>query len=187
MNTGMRKKIVLVIFVVLGLQNIFAQSRLSAELDLGYMIGFAENGSSYKITRSSYKMCTNSIRFSGVYHFTNTLSTGIGAGSERYETPGYNTLPIFALFRYAPLPFFPKGYVYTDLGYSIKVSSAYTSGLLYDLGIGYQWMLHKHFGLKAQIGYNLKQFKTDYQSSELSGEKVTQWRHSLVLSTGLVF
>lgn len=183
MNT--RKSIIVVAFITLFLQNAFSQSIIHTELDYGYMIGFTERGNSYKINRSLYKMHTNSIRLSGIYHLSNSYSLGAGIGMERYEEPGYNTLPIFAILRYAPVLSIPKGYIYTDLGYSIKTSTM-TPGLLWDLGFGYQWMFRKHFGLKAQFGYNIKQLKTDYWTSESSIQKASQWRHSLAISVGIV-
>lgn len=184
MNT--KRNIIVVLFITLFSQNSFAQSRIHTELDYGYMIGFTERGNSYKINRSLYKMHTNSMRLSGIYRLSNSYSLGAGIGLERYEDPGYNTLPVFAILRYTPVLSIPKGYIYTDLGYSIKTLTT-TPGLLWDLGIGHQWMFRKHFGLKAQIGYNLKQLKTDYWISYNSTKEVSQWRHSLALSIGLVF
>jgi hypothetical protein len=156
------------------------------ELDFGYMIGLAERGGAYHIDRALYNMHTNSLRLIGVYRLQGPFSLGAGAGMERYQEPGYNTLPVFATLRYTPLIRFPRGYVYTDVGYSIKTSTL-TPGLLWDVGVGHQWMLRRHFGLKAQVGYNLKQFRMEYWTSELAPVTVSQWRHSLSLSVGLVF
>jgi hypothetical protein len=181
-----RRSIIVVIFITLFLQDAFSQSKIHAELDFGYMIGLTERGDQYKINRSLYNMHTNSIRLSGMYRLSNLYSIGAGIGMERYESPGYNTLPVFAVLRYTPALSIPKGYIYTDLGYSIGTSTM-TPGLLWDLGIGHQWMFRKHFGLKAQVGYNLKQLKTDSWTSESSTQKVSQWRHSLSLFVGIVF
>jgi hypothetical protein len=182
----MKRTIIFAVFIILSLQHISAQSRFRIELDYGYMFGLTERDDSYKISRSLYKMHTNSIRLSGIYRLSTLISLGAGIGLERYEEPGYNTFPVFAILRYTPLSSLPKGYIYTDLGYSMKTSTM-TPGLLWDLGIGHLWMFRKHFGLKAQAGYNLKQFKTHYWISGDSKKEVAQWRHSLTLSIGLVF
>lgn len=181
-----RRSIIVAIFITLFLQNAFSQSKIHAEVDFGYMIGFTERSNSYRINRSLYNMYTNSIRLSGIYRLSSSYSIGAGIGMERYENPGYNTLPVFASVRYTPVLSIPKGYIYTDLGYSIGTSTM-TPGLLWDLGIGYQWMFRKHFGLKVQAGYNIKQLKTDRWAYENTIQKVNQWRHSLSLSTGIIF
>lgn len=180
-----RKNIIILVFITLFLQNAFSQSRIQAELDYGYMIGFTERGDLYKINRNLYKMHANSLRLSGIYCLSNSCSLGVGIGLERYEEPGYNTLPVFAVLRYAPVLSIPKGYIYTNLGYSIKTSTM-TPGLLWDLGFGYRWMFSKKIGLKAQIGYNMKQLKANYWTFENAMQRVSQWRHSLSLSVGII-
>ncbi|NDW12161.1 hypothetical protein D0T50_04555 [Bacteroides sp. 214] len=181
------------LLVIGGVQTVFAQSKLHLELDYGYMIGISEKGDAYNIKRSEYKMYTNSLRLSAICRLSDPLSVGLGIGLERYENPGYNTLPIFATVRYSPVASLPKGYVYTDVGAGLKTGEM-VAGFLWGIGVGHLWMFRKHFGLKAQVGYNLKQLRGTHWRGIYEGDEVvvdyykaSQWRHSLALSVGIIF
>lgn len=94
-----------------------------------------------------------------------------------YSLPNANTKPVFLAVQYAPLKKDLKPYVFTNIGYGLDGEEFY-EGWLAEVGVGYKYMFKKHFGLKAEIGYNYKTFG----SSDLH-----LTRHSILAGFGLVF
>ena len=124
------------------------------------------------------------LRLSIGYNFNNNISSGIGIGADRYESPGINTFPI-----YGELKAFLKNkkktpYSYFDLGYSVKFSEAQENGLLFDAGLGYKF--NKFF---IELGYNYKNIPNWFEFNNNSGEK--EWSyinmHSISFAAGLIF
>lgn len=181
------KKSALPLCILLGLLPfcVKAQTKFQILLDYHYNLGFSEKGYNYHIYRNSYRMHGNSLHLSVVYRFTPSVSIGGGIGADRYEEPGYNTFPVFAIIHYTPAKKrIPNAYLYTNLGYAIEGSNS-SGGLLYDIGIGYKKMFRKHFGLNFQFGYNLKQFKTLYFYPTPKNRYDT--RQSLSFGFGFIF
>lgn len=158
----------------------------------------------------------------------------VGAGIGFHRIDGRNSLPVNLTLRYRPLAKqLPSLFAYTDLGYSLLGKSTiyddpergdYRSigtGKSYDmgetfngygpfggLGIGYQHMCSRRFGLSVKLGYHLQQFRRTI-SSHISAVPIEessddgnasgyywveddinygkQLLHSLQLSFGLVF
>ena len=169
------------------------------ELDYHYRWGLNESGYNYHFSRSDMDMYGHSLHLTAFYKVAKRLSLGIGIGTDRYESPGYNTFPLFVSGHYQPLPVrLPGGYVYSNLGYGIGSGVSVTNGWLWDLGIGYKKMFRKHLGLNFQLGYNLKQFRgipaydvvetpdtePGFEVLYLGGKN--SLRHSLSVGVGLI-
>ncbi len=167
-----------------------AQTKLHMLLDYRHTIGLKESGDYGTFTNYMYG---NLLHLTALYSFTSKYSAGIGVGLDRYESPGYNTLPLYATLHYSPCRQLPRAYLYADAGYALKMDN-FIPGYLLGAGIGYKKMFKKHFGLNFLCGFNLKQFKgTVYQNSagvyEQTGRYVdmTQTRSSVDLGIGLIF
>ena len=188
----MKKRIILLLIVAgFFVSPSIAQSKFHVLFDYHYNLGLYETASNKNITRSELNMYGNSLHLSALYNINNRLALGAGVGVDRYDNPGYNTLPIFATVHYAPLTKLPNVYAYTNLGYSIGGDNFY-SGMVWDLGAGYKWMFSKHFGLNFQLGYDLKQFRgtPDYTIKNNELEYIgtrSDFRQSLSFGLGLIF
>lgn len=158
-------------------------------LDYHYNLGLAT-----KLRWERSRRAGHSLHLTALYDFTSRFTAGIGIGADRYTNPDFNTIPVYATFRYKPVSSIPKGYIYTNLGYGCFSSVAIAPGWMWDLGIGYTKMFCRHFGLNFQIGYNLKEFagissydyNLDTENITYLG-KVNDLRHSLSMGIGLVF
>lgn len=183
----MKNKIIVCIFffLVYWAQNLSSQSKFHIELDYHYMFGLSEKGEIADFSRNEFKMYGNSLHLSGNYKLSEAWSTGIGIGSDRYENPGYNTFPVFATLQYFPLQTIPKGYVFTDVGYAFKTSTA-VPGFLWNLGIGYKHMFRYHFGIKMQLGYNFKHLKNSLLDTD-NMNFYSRYRHSFIIGMGVIF
>lgn len=134
-------------------------SRFHIVLDYHYNLGLSQRiGSQTQGRNETYRMGGNSLHLTALYDFTEKFSAGAGIGADRYTNTDFNTFPVYAAFRYRPLSRIPAAYVYTNAGYGLFKSVNIYAGWMGDLGIGYQYMLRKHFGLNFQLGYNLKEF-----------------------------
>lgn len=134
-------------------------SRFHIVLDYHYNLGLSQRiGSQTQGRNETYRMGGNSLHLTALYDFTEKFSAGAGIGADRYTNTDFNTFPVYAAFRYRPLSRIPAAYVYTNAGYGLFKSVNIYAGWVGDLGIGYQYMLRKHFGLNFQLGYNLKEF-----------------------------
>lgn len=186
------KSLWVVILVLACTTTAWGQSRFHIDVDYHYNLGLSEKFMGTSLNRNKYKMGGHSIHLSPRYDISPLWSAGIGIGLDRYTELDYNTLPIFATVRYRALKKIPDVYAFTDLGYAIKAGD-YTKGFTGSLGIGYTYMLAKHFGVNVQIAYNLKRF-TDIstyiynaESGESSFSKEKSTRHSLSFGIGLTF
>lgn len=158
-------------------------------LDYHYNLGLAT-----KLRWERSRRAGHSLHLTALYDFTSRFTAGIGIGADRYTNPDFNTIPVYATFRYKPVSSIPKGYIYTNLGYGCFSSISIAPGWMWDLGIGYTKMCCRHFGLNFQIGYNLKEFagipsydyNLDTENITYLG-KVNDLRHSLSMGIGLVF
>lgn len=168
----------------------FEGSKLQFQLDYRYYLGLKQKNEGYSISRKDAAMYGNSIRASVMYHVIPRLALGAGIGADRYDNPGYNTFPVFAAFRYSPLRQSLAPYAFTNVGYSFETSTA-DRGMFWDLGVGYKRMFRKHFGLKFEIGYNLKNLRLDSYSMDANNNYSPKCyslvRHSLFAGVGLVF
>ena len=163
-----------------------AQSKFQVNLDYRYMLGLSEKGDVWDFSRKDVKMYGNALRLSCLYSLSSQVAVGVGIGADRYETPAYNTLPVFATVHYNPNINVPI-YLFYDAGYSFETETA-VSGFLTDIGIGYKHMIKNHFGLNFQMGYNLKQFNGKIYNFETGNNiSCTQTRHSLTFGIGFIF
>lgn len=189
-KSGYRKIILAIVLAVGGLIAIKGQSRFHFDIDYHYNLGLCENIMGETLKRSQYKMGGNSIQFTPRYDITRQWSAGIGIGLSRYTNLDYNTMPVYATVRYKAMEKVPNLYIFTDLGYALKVGD-FTKGFTGNIGIGYTHMFKKHFGLNFQIAYNLKRFNdvpvyiydVDSHETHLFNENST--RHSLSFGVGI--
>lgn len=189
-KSGYRKIILAIVLAVGGQTAIKGQSRFHFDIDYHYNLGLCENIMGETLKRSQYKMGGNSIQFTPRYDITRQWSAGIGIGLSRYTNLDYNTMPVYATVRYKAMEKVPNLYIFTDLGYALKVGD-FTKGFTGNIGIGYTHMFKKHFGLNFQIAYNLKRFNdvpvyiydVDSHETHLFNENST--RHSLSFGVGI--
>lgn len=158
--------------------------RFHIVLDYHYNLGLHERCFGQSLTPGNgYRMRGNSLHLTALYDVTALVSVGAGIGADRYEEPGYNTLPLFGTLRYRPIRKFLDTYLYTDLGYGLgKRENSIYPGWMWNLGIGYTKMFRRHFGLNLQCGYNFKTF--NIQTCHTAKSNI---RHSLAFGIGLVF
>lgn len=179
--------------------------RFHFDVDYHFNLGLSEKYEDVTLTRSDCNMKGNSLHFTGRYDITKKLSAGLGFGLDRYLNPDYNTFPVFATLRYAPVKSAYGAYLFTDFGYSIGTGKPdfdsvsgllnfadFSSGALWNLGIGYTKMFKKHFGLNFQIAYNYKTFRNAYGITTGDyPEYTTEWfdgtRHSISFGMGIAF
>lgn len=179
-----------IVLAVGGLTAIKGQSRFHFDIDYHYNLGLCEKIMGETLKRGQYKMGGNSIQFTPRYDITRQWSAGIGIGLSRYTNLDYNTMPVYATVRYKAMEKVPNLYIFTDLGYALKVGD-FTKGFTGNIGIGYTHMFKKHFGLNFQIAYNLKRFNdvpvyiydVDSHETHLFNENST--RHSLSFGVGI--
>ena len=178
----MKKKIDKLLLVsLLGIFTLpsFAQNKFHVAIDYHYLFGLSEKGS-YNISRKDSKMYGNSLHLTALYNFTSQITGGLGLGADRYESPGYNTFPIYASLQYSFLRHLPNIYTYSNIGYAFINKNDTYSGLTWDLGCGYKKMIRSHFGYNLNIGYNLKQFEKVVDNDNNT-------RHSLSFGFGVIF
>ena len=78
-------------------------------------------------------------------------------------------------------------YLYTHLGYALKSNNS-AHGAMGEIGMGYKHMFRKHFGLKFDLGYNLKNFREKVYDFELEKNSVfSSCRHSFNVGIGMIF
>lgn len=189
-KSGYRKIILAIVLAVGGLTAIKGQSRFHFDIDYHYNLGLCEKIMGETLKRGQYKMGGNSVQLSSRYDITRQWSAGIGIGLSRYTNLDYNTMPVYTTVRYKAMEKVPNLYIFTDLGYALKVGD-FTKGFTGNIGIGYTHMFKKHFGLNFQIAYNLKRFNdvpvyiydVDSHETHLFNENST--RHSLSFGVGI--
>lgn len=189
-KSGFQKVLLAIIVAVCGLTAAKGQSKFHFDIDYHYNLGLCEKMMGQTLKRSQYKMGGNSIQFSPRYDITPRWSAGIGIGVSIYTNLDHNTMPVYATVRYKAIEKVPDLYLFTDLGYALKVGD-FTKGFTGNLGIGYTHMFKKHFGLNFQIAYNLMRFNdipvyiydVDSHETHLFNENST--RHSLSFGVGV--
>jgi hypothetical protein len=192
----MKKRIIILAAIAqcfIGSYQVSAQSKIHFVTDIHYLYGLSETNSYLTLTRKDVNLYGKSLHLTSLYDFSKSISAGVGIGADRYENPGFNTLPVFASLHYTPFVMtHPRTYLFTNLGFGIKNSYA-NSGLMFDAGVGYKKMFGRRFGLNFQLGYNLRQINespiyipaADNQSYDFT--YVTSVRHSLSLGVGVMF
>ena len=181
------RRILLVCLLLCGGMGLQAQmkekgTKFQVELDYHYFFGLAEKYSNGFTDKED--LYGNSLRLQGIYRITPRWTVGAGIGLDRYENPGRNTMPVFLIGRYSPFRHYTKPYVFSHLGYTFKNNNMnMDEGVMWETGIGYKHMFRKHFGLKVEVGYNLKNF----QFSKIYKEWPNSNRHSLSTGLAMVF
>lgn len=208
-----KKQILLWSLLVLGTSSLTTtavaqnDARFHMELDYGYNLGFTEKINGYNYD-SQGKLGGHALTINALYNIRPDMTVGVGYGLSRF-TREYNgdsnTMPLYATFRYRPLSTHRALYAYGDLGYTLFNDSKnhnFTGGMLGGIGVGYQLMFKRHFGLNFKLGYGLQQFAnipiitgTSEKKNLTTGEVTTifnhdkrsLWRQSVHFGVGLVF
>lgn len=156
-------------------------------VETSYLYGLVEKGDGFKITRSNSNMSGMGLHLSALYSFSKVFSAGVGLGLDRYNNPGYNSLPIFTSLQCMPLSVNRNIYAFTNIGYGIG-GADFTKGGMCDLGIGYKLIIKQSFGLNLKLGYNLKQINSEVKDfwGITNFGKIDRNRHSLFIAFGAI-
>lgn len=169
-------------------------ARVQFGIDFGYSLGLSQREFGQNFTRKDGNMYSLSIKALGLYNIDRHWTAGVGIGIDNYNY-GPNTMPIFLTGRFRPFEgrVLNGFYAFTDLGYAPHVGN-YSAGMLWNLGLGWRKMFRSHFGINAQFGYGLNQFRTPYYEYDIASDNIhftelhtNIWRHSLRFSIGLLF
>lgn len=196
----------LVLILLQVMSAIESKAIFHAGIDFRYSIGLHEAISGNELFTHAEPANAFSININGVYDITQQISTGIGLGtyinnmsvmeigSTITQKPIVQFVPYLTL-RYRPIKKHLNAYVFTDIGYAIpfKNTKNFSEGWMWNAGIGYNYMLRKHFGFNFNICYNLQQIigtpamaidSTGRLSSMIAHNNL---RHSISIAIGLVF
>lgn len=166
---------------------ISAQSRkLRVYIESSYLHGLVEKGDGYRITRSNSNMNGQCLHLSALYSFSKIIAVGAGFGLDRYNNPGYNSLPVFASLQCMPLSN-RNIYAFTNLGYGVG-GGDFTKGKMGEIGVGYKLIIKQSFGLNFKVGYNQKQINTEVKDfwGITNLGIIDRNRHSVFISIGAI-
>ena len=99
----MKKRIIILAVIAqcfIGSHQVSAQSKIHFVTDIHYLYGLSEKSSYLTITHKDVNLYGKSLHLTSLYDFSKSISAGVGIGADRYENPGYNTLPVFASLHY---------------------------------------------------------------------------------------
>jgi Uncharacterized conserved protein len=177
-----------ILLVCLSAIDISAQEqKLRFYIESSYLFGLVEKGDGFKINRSDSKMNGLSLHLSALYSLSKVISIGGGLGLDRYNNPGYNTLPFFLSMHCMPISMNRNIYAFTNIGYGIG-GGDFTKGKMCDLGIGYKLIIKQSFGLNFKLGYNLKSINSevkDFWGTTNLGT-IDRDRHSIFIAFGAI-
>ncbi|MDE5662714.1 MAG: hypothetical protein K2I37_01610 [Muribaculaceae bacterium] len=176
-------------------------ARVQVGIDYHYAIGLADDFNGHHTSIADQYFAGGYTTVTCLYNINQKFSAGLGAGIGLYSSGDIFTAPIFGTFRYRPLKNPLKDfYAFTDLGLGLgKEFWNVGPGFLWNIGIGWQKMFRKHFGINFQIAYNLNDFRryrANVESVEhpdydyyyiITAVPASDWRHSLAFGVGLVF
>lgn len=190
----------LIMSAIFSLNSVAAEPcRFQVALDFGISGGFHQRYMAveeYPLASHEY-FAAATRHLTLLYNINKKFTAGIGIGLDTYHLAP-NAVPLFGTFRHRPIQkrVLENFYYFADLGYSLPFvdSGTFAAGWLFDLGIGWQKNFRKHFGLNVQLGYALKEFRTNYgYGSSLLGPvsikfptKYSLIRNSIFLGVGIV-
>lgn len=172
---------------------VLAQSKFHVDLDYNYNLGLSQRFAGHTMSRKDFSMGGHALQLAGRYDVLPQLSAGLGVGAARYTEFDFNTFPVFATLRYKPIKSLRQAYLFTNVGYAVKVTDASTPGFTGKLGIGYTVMLARHFGLNFSVAYDYKDFRkveADIENPSTGDYDVaykTCNRHSVSFGVGFTF
>lgn len=176
-------------------------ARVQVGIDYHYALGLANDFNGYHTSIADQYFAGGYTTVTCLYNINQKFSAGLGVGLGIYASSEIITAPIYGTFRYRPLKNSLKDfYAVTDLG--VELGERFWDvgpGFLWNIGIGWQKMFHKHFGLNFQFTYNLNYFRIYQEKITLweypfltelftqPAPPANEWRHSLAFGVGLVF
>ncbi|MCM1297058.1 MAG: hypothetical protein NC311_16080 [Muribaculaceae bacterium] len=159
------------LMMVIALSSLKSVAAEPCRFQVGFDFGISASFYQRYVTSEDYPLGDNVAvgavmrHLSLLYNINKKFTAGIGVGLDGY-TVAPNAVPLFGTFRYRPIQkrVLENFYCFTNLGYSLPFvdSGTFAAGWLFDLGIGWQKNFRKHFGLNVQLGYALKEFRTNY-------------------------
>ena len=173
-------------------------------IDYHYAVGLGYFQPGYDVKNTGEYFGGGYTTVTGLYNINQKFSAGLGLGIGLYSC-GEGTIlkaPVFGTFRYRPFKkeSLKNFYAVTDLGVGLgEVFWKVKPGFLWNIGIGWQKMFRKHFGLNFQITYNLHEFRgyrtkvylnydTEYgYYYDINRVPAGEWHHMLAFGVGLVF
>lgn len=171
-------------------------NRVHVSIDYKHSFGLSERCMGVRTTNKDGDMYGNTFSVSVLYDINRMFTAGVGIAACAYE-PNPGAVPVFATFRYRPFEvgFTKELYAFTSLGYGIPAGDDDTlsSGFMADLGVGWQKMFRRHFGINVQLGYGFHQFRQNNNYIWADGTdmvysvKASTGRNSLFVGFGLVF
>lgn len=88
------------------------------------------------------------------YSFSPYFSAGIGIGLERFNNPGFNTLPIFIDVRGYLLDKINSPFVFLDYGTFVKLGNQFKRGGLINIGAGYRFEIFDSLKVNSSFSYS---------------------------------
>ena len=114
---------------------VLAQSKLHVDLDYNYNLGLSQRFAGHTMSRKDFSMGGHALQLAARYDVLPQLSAGLGVGAARYTEFDFNTFPVFATLRYKPIKSLRQAYLFTNVGYAVKITDASTPGFTCKLGI----------------------------------------------------
>lgn len=187
------KRLTVLLLVMASCISMSAQKSFHFDIDYNYNLGVSERVLHKSYGRSDYKMGGNYIGFGVRYDVNSLISLGANIGFCKYTELDFSTIPIYATVRISPLKSIPNGYVFTNIGYSVKVGDDFYPGPSGKLGIGYTVHVAGNFGINLQIGYDFQQFRNiktvSYNEDTQRNDDfyTNSVRHSIFFGVGVTF
>lgn len=199
----------LLLLLVLATATTKGYAQFHGAVDVKYSLGLREENFPLKYFES-HILNTNSLGLavSGFYEISpeywvgaglntniNNRSITIVGESSTSQVPIMQFAP-YITFRYRSIKHLNL-YLFTDLGYAIPFKTidgiqTFSEGVMWNAGIGYNFMLTQHFGLNFSVGYNLQQIKGTPCEEEAPGGNrhdiaENNLRHSINFTVGIAF
>lgn len=132
-----------------------AEKKIHFNVETSYLFGIKESTDYCTYERDSWNIYGLSLHLSTMWNFSRFLSAGAGVGLDRYNNPGYNTLPIFIALQSSPFNSVENFHAFANFGLCVN-SKTFSGGEMLELGIGYKFRIKKEFGISFRFGYNLR-------------------------------
>src|SRR5688500_16434068 len=159
---------------------------------LGYNKGVGKiNLTETTSTRNSGYMV--SARATTGYFLNAKTALGLSLGLDGYHKPDFNLLPASMNMRYFLKPDRNSIFFDADLGYSLKLSESFKSGMLGDLSVGYRMNAGKKANLLLSTGVNLQRIENantyiyNRQTGSTDYVQSSFWLTSFAFNLGFLF
>ena len=134
-----------------------------------------------------------SARVTAGYFIHPTTSLGLSFGLDGYHEPDFNLFPVSADVRYYLKPDKKTVFCNADVGYSMKAGTAFKSGALGDVAIGYRMNAGKRVNVLLSTGVNYQRienantFIINYGTGTIDYVQSSFWIRSFAFNVGFLF